>query len=66
MLNEESIEVTVTNKGDVTVEAKGFKDNSCLKATKSVEEVLGVVKKRTNKSEALKQPVVAEKVKIGR
>jgi hypothetical protein len=61
-----SIEVSVTPKGETKVEAKNFDDNSCLKATKSVEEALGKVKKRTNKPEMVKQPELGEKVKVGR
>jgi hypothetical protein len=61
-----SIEVVVSDKGETKVEAKNFEDNGCLKATKSVEEALGKVKKRTNKPEMVKQPELGEKVKIGR
>jgi hypothetical protein len=62
---EKSIEVTVSKKGEVKVEAKGYDDGGCLKATQSVEEALGKLKKRTNKAEMAKMPDLKEKVKIG-
>lgn len=61
----QSIEVTVSRKGEVKVEAKGYSDGGCLKASASVEEALGKVKKRTNKAEMAKMPELEEKVKIG-
>lgn len=62
----QTIEVTVSPKGEVSSEAKGYSDNTCLQATAGLEKALGKVTKRIAKDEMLKQPVVAEKVKIGR
>ena len=35
------IEITISPKGDSTVETKGFSGNQCREASKSVEEALG-------------------------
>jgi DUF2997 family protein len=36
------IEVTVSPKGDVTIETKGYTGADCLRASKSLEQALGV------------------------
>jgi DUF2997 family protein len=36
------IEVTVSPKGDVTIETKGYTGVDCLRASKSLEQALGV------------------------
>jgi len=61
-----SIEVTISKKGETKIEAKNFEGAGCLKATQSLEEALGKVKKRHEKPEMLKQPELGEKVKVGR
>lgn len=61
-----SIEVTVSPKGEVKIEAKGYDDGGCLKATQTLEEAMGKLKKRTAKPEMAKMPDLKEKVKIGR
>lgn len=48
----EKIIVDVSPKGEVKIEAQNFKDAQCLKATKSLEDVLGKVQSRTKKPEA--------------
>jgi hypothetical protein len=49
------IKVTITPEGQASVEATGFKNNACKKATKPIEEALGTVEKVSNKPEALIQ-----------
>ncbi len=39
-----TIEVTVSPKGEVTVETKGFAGRSCKAASEALEKALGVVK----------------------
>lgn len=65
MFGEKSIEVTISSKGNVQIEPKGMEGHECMKATKSLEEVMGKMKKRTFKAEYDKQINVAEKVQIG-
>lgn len=48
----EKIIVDVGPKGEVKIEAQNFKDSTCLKATKTLEEALGKVQSRTKKTEA--------------
>jgi hypothetical protein len=36
------IEVTVTPKGETTVQTKGYQGSDCLKASRFLEEALGV------------------------
>jgi Protein of unknown function (DUF2997) len=42
--------VITFHKGQSSIEAFGFTGGECLKATKSIEEALGKVDKRTMKS----------------
>ena len=64
---EKTIEVTIDKKGKVTkLEAKGYEGKECLKATEPLEKALGKVTKRTLKPESVKEPSVAEQLKVGR
>jgi hypothetical protein len=65
MFGDKTIEVTIDRNGNTKVEAKGYEGGECVKATKSVEEALGKMKKRTLKPEHSKISNVAEKTKIG-
>jgi Protein of unknown function (DUF2997) len=38
-----TIEITVDNKGECTVQTKGFAGSSCREASRFVEKALGVV-----------------------
>ena len=51
MNNKRTIEVTVSPRGDITIEAMAFKGADCEKATKYFEEALGVPGQRTKKPE---------------
>jgi len=46
-----TIEVTIDPAGTVIVEATGFRGNACEKATKEIEEALGLQKTRKKKPE---------------
>ncbi len=66
MTSERMITIDVDKKGKSKIEAHGFEDNSCLAATKSLEEALGVVDaNRKLKPEGLKEPELLESVKVG-
>ena len=41
--------------GEITIEAEGFEDLSCLEATQPFEEALGLVSDRTYKPESVSQ-----------
>ena len=55
---DKSIVVDIHPDGSVKIEAEGYKDNTCLKATEDLEKALGVVKNRTKKPEALRAPQI--------
>ncbi len=48
---KQSIEVLVSARGDISINAIGFKGADCEKATKALEEALGVVRQKTRKPE---------------
>lgn len=60
-----TIEVTIDPEGIVSVEATGFRGNACEKATKEIEEALGLQKGRKKKPEyfALNATGAAQQVK---
>jgi hypothetical protein len=62
---QQTIEVTVDEDGSMKVEASGFTGSACLKATKTLEEAIGLTSKRTMKSEAHKGITIADKTKVG-
>lgn len=59
------IVVLIEPGGKTTIEAKGFKNDACLKETESLEEALGKVSDRKLKPEANKKITVADKTKVG-
>ena len=46
-----TIEVTVSPKGEILIDAIGFKGADCEKATRFLEEALGVVAQKQRKPE---------------
>lgn len=46
-----NIQVDISNTGEVTIEAVGFKGNACEKATEALENALGVTKSKKKKPE---------------
>jgi hypothetical protein len=50
-MNNRTIEIIVSPIGDIQIDAVGFKGPDCEKATKFLEQALGVVKQRTKKPE---------------
>jgi hypothetical protein len=57
--------VEIDVDGLVKIEAVGFKGGSCEKATKALEEAMGVVGKRTKKPDYYVQQVGQNQVKNG-
>jgi hypothetical protein len=64
-MREVKIIVEADKEGNTKIEAQGFDNNECLKATKSVEEALGKVGKRTMKAESARNPQVGNKQSVG-
>ena len=48
---KQSIEIIIAPTGEITIDAVGFKGADCEKATKFLEEALGVVGGRTRKAD---------------
>ena len=49
------IHVRITQAGEITVEAEGYKGNGCEAATKAIEEALGKPGTRTRKPDFWRQ-----------
>jgi hypothetical protein len=60
-----SIEVTVSPRGDITIDAVGFKGADCEKATRFLEEALGVVATKQKKPEYHQRGTTAHVQKLG-
>jgi len=65
MATEKMITIDFDPKGGSKIEAHGFADNTCLKATKSVEEALGVLDTRDLKPEGMKAPELTQTLQVG-
>ena len=61
-----TIEIIVSPTGDFTIEGIGFKGAGCEKATKFLEEALGVVNSKVKKPEFHQQAVSTQQQKLGR
>ena len=53
-----TIEIVVSSTGEFTIEGVGFKGAGCEKATRFLEEALGVVNSKVKKPEFHQQAVV--------
>jgi hypothetical protein len=66
MAGLKQITVIIDKQGGSTIEASGFTGDSCLKATRSLEEALGKVSDREMKPEANRDVEIADKATLGR
>ena len=60
-----TIEIVVSPTGDISIEGVGFKGADCEKATKFLEEALGVVNSKVKKSEFHQQQQRTGKQTLG-
>ena len=60
-----TIEIIVSTTGEFTIEGVGFKGAGCEKATKFLEEALGVVSTKVKKPEFHQQAVVHKQQRLG-
>lgn len=60
-----SIEITVTQDGEVKIGAIGFKGKDCELATKPFEEALGAVQQRKKKPEYHSQTTTQQNQSVG-
>ena len=59
------IEVVVSPAGDICIDAVGFKGADCEKATRFLEDALGVCTKRQRKHEYHQNRVHQSKLRVG-
>ncbi len=52
MAKQQTITITVNPDGDTRIEAEGFENNECLKATETIEAALGKIQARSRKAQA--------------
>lgn len=60
-----TIEVIISPSGDISINALGFKGADCEKATKALEEALGVVSNRVKKPEYHAGTITRTQQKLG-
>ena len=58
-MNPRIIEVTVSAKGEITLQTKGFAGSDCLRASRFLEQALGVAIQEQKTAE-FHQPVATE------
>lgn len=56
-MEKQYIDITISPEGEIMIEAHGFEDLDCLKATKALEEALGQAATRQMKPEAQRRRV---------
>ena len=59
-----TIEIIISPKGDISIDAVGFKGPDGERATRALEEAVGVVQQRSKKPEYLAKatPIVQQKI----
>ncbi len=65
MKGKRSIEVTVSPIGDILIDAVGFKGADCEKATRFLEEALGIAGQKQKKPEYHQRGTTAHVQKLG-
>ena len=60
-----TIEIIIGTMGEIQIDAVGFKGPDCEKATKFLEEALGVVGKKVKKSEYHQRSKTRNQQKVG-
>ena len=64
-MNNRTIEIMIGTHGEIQIEALNFKGPDCEKATKFLEEALGVVGKKVKKPEYYQNGTRVGQQKIG-
>ena len=65
MKGKRTIEVTVTPRGDILIDAVGFQGADCEKATRFLEEALGVAGPKQKKPEYHQRGRTAQTQRLG-
>ena len=61
-----TIEIIIAPTGETTIDAVGFKGADCEKATKFLEEALGIIGGRTRKADYYNRVTAQNKQKLGK
>jgi hypothetical protein len=61
-----TIVLTAEPDGSFTIEAHGYSDGECVKATKELEDELGIVVKRISKNQVAAKAKQGNKLNAGR
>jgi hypothetical protein len=64
-MNNRTIEIIVSPIGDIQIDAVGFKGPDCEKATKFLEEALGVVGRKIKKPEYHQRSTTRSQQRVG-
>ncbi len=64
-MNNKTIEIIIGSTGEIQIDAVGFKGPDCEKATKFLEEALGMVGTKIEKPEYHKRSVAQNRQQIG-
>jgi len=65
-MNNRTIEIIIEATGEIKIDAVGFKGPDCEKATKFLEEALGVVGKKVKKPEYHQHSTRTNQQQLGR
>ena len=60
-----TIEIVVSPKGDILIDAVGFKGTDCERATKFLEQALGVQAQKVRKPEYLQSTTTKTQQQVG-
>ncbi len=64
-MNSKTIEIIISTTGEIQIDAVGFKGPDCEKATKFLEEALGMAGKKVKKPEYQQQSTTTNHLRIG-
>ena len=62
---KKTIEIIVSSNGEIQIDAVGFKGADCEKATRYLEEALGVINRRERKPEYHQRQKSKQQQRIG-
>ena len=64
-MNSKTIEIIIGTTGEIQIDAMGFKGPDCERATKFLEEVLGVVGRKIQKPEYHQRTATTNQQRLG-
>lgn len=55
-MSTKKLNITISQEGDVEIDAEGFQGRECEEATRDIERAIGSVEERERKDEYYQQP----------